>query len=1203
MLGVKRLWPFGVLCFFISMLLSASANAACSAYQGKVVFNEVFDPSGSGTEFVEIKILDPGLAAATGNFSGWRVAAYKKTGAGATSLSTTNFGTLFASASNTCGQQSAWIKVPDSLLGNKINGSNPGSNLNFVLYEGGKIVDLMRLGTATTLYTPGTSFATCSTIESALPNAKYDASWGVIGNKDWYRDPDGTGNWGGQGTAANSDTTCGNNTDGGMFSLSKVPTLSTASTNTDFSFTLYAQNGATGSVLSNVQITDDLNTPGLTFVSCTTASGSCTEAGGVVTWDIGAFAAGVTKTAVLTVRAATAGLKTNTIVANVGSPQITASGAVQVNAPLADWHMDETGWNGSAGEVKDSSGNNYHGRARIAAGATSVPTTASGSPAYTSGSANTCAYGEFDRTTAPVRTYSYVELSGFPTLPSSFTFSAWIRSTNASAQHQRILVRDDADNGWGLSLADGTGQPRLRFFNRNITNSGAVSGSGSNPNCGVFCLDTNSVLTSNAWHYIAAAIDTVGKTVTLYVYDASGSLLATTSSAFTGTWADGTGLATIGGESSASSEGRQTSWHFLGNIDELQIFSGVLSQANIENLLTRTRVCSAAPPPVLPANFNCVESGADATTGHLYTKLAGTGFSFDVVALKTDGSVETTYASAANKNVTVELVEGSGATACAARTAISPAVSQTLAFTTLNQPTELGRKATASMTVNKAYGALRCRVTDANQSPSIVGCSADSFTVRPQSFDSVVSSANGDNAGTSASAATVVKAGASFSLTVGTGTVGYGGLPKVDASKIDWPGVPVGGRAAPGVGTLGGAFSTAADSSTGNGATGAAFNYSDVGYFRFQAQGIYDDTFAAQSADTTNSDCTNDFSNTLVGGKYGCKFGNTAVTNHFGRFIPDHFRVLSPVFAPGCSVGGFSYMDQPFALTATIEAQNLADARTQNYAGGFANGVVSVPMENADSGVPVVSARLGGQGTPAWAAGSYPFVATQFLKLAGGPDGAYDSLDIGLSVADEGALPAASRPYLMVRDMDASSTGCTIDNTGLSTASGVCSATKIVSAAKMRYGRVRLLNANGSNILDLPMGMRAEYWQSAANGWQTNAADSCTSATLAFAAVGAFNTSKTCVLDTGNPGASGQGCATASTATKQYLESGVAGFAGNFNLWLQAPGANFPGTMDVTATVPAWLQFNWTGTVGNPTARATFGVAKSGRVIHQREMY
>jgi hypothetical protein len=37
--------------------------------------------------------------------------------------------------------------------------------------------------------------------------------------------------------------------------------------------------------------------------------------------------------------------------------------------------------------------------------------------------------------------------------------------------------------------------------------------------------------------------------------------------------------------------------------------------------------------------------------------------------------------------------------------------------------------------------------------------------------------------------------------------------------------------------------------------------------------------------------------------------------------------------------------------------------------------------------------------------------------------------------------------------------------------------------------------------------------------------------------------------------------------------------------------------------VPSWLQFNWTGTVGNPSARATFGVYRSGPIIHRREMY
>jgi hypothetical protein len=269
------------------------------------------------------------------------------------------------------------------------------------------------------------------------------------------------------------------------------------------------------------------------------------------------------------------------------------SGAVTPPVLLGSWHMDETSWNGTAAEVKDSSGNGNHGKASVAVVGNTKPSTTSGFTAYISGAQSTCRYGAFDGTGSPARIYDYVELSGFPTLPNGFTFAAWIRSSNAGTQHQRILVRDDAQNGWGLSLADGTGLPKLRFFARNITNNGAVTGQGSDPACGVFCVDTNAVLTSNTWYYVASVIDTTGKTVTLYVYNASGVLQAKAAGAYAGTWTDGTGTAAIGGETSASGEGTQTSWHFLGNIDEVNIYSGALSQTSIESLLTTVRSCPA----------------------------------------------------------------------------------------------------------------------------------------------------------------------------------------------------------------------------------------------------------------------------------------------------------------------------------------------------------------------------------------------------------------------------------------------------------------------------------------------------------------------------------------------------------------------------------------------------------------------------------
>jgi hypothetical protein len=92
------------------------------------------------------------------------------------------------------------------------------------------------------------------------------------------------------------------------------------------------------------------------------------------------------------------------------------------------------------------------------------------------------------------------------------------------------------------------------------------------------------------------------------------------------------------------------------------------------------------------------------------------------------------------------------------------------------------------------------------------------------------------------------------------------------------------------------------------------------------------------------------------------------------------------------------------------------------------------------------------------------------------------------------------------------------------------------------------------------------------------------------------------------------GCGVALTAPQtnhRYLETGVtgtdsggiAGFAGNFNLWLRAPGNTHAGSIDITATVDSWLQYTWSGaTASNPVARATFGIFKS-PLIYRRENY
>lgn len=285
---------------------------------------------------------------------------------------------------------------------------------------------------------------------------------------------------------------------------------------------------------------------------------------------------------------------------------------------LADYRMDETAWTGVSGEVKDSSGNGYDSRSTTASAGVPVATTASGSPAYGTTSAGSCGYGLFNRSTPAVNaTHTLVQLpTGFPSLNSSFTVLAWIRSSSPTQGGQRILVNDDNQDGWALSLGD-SGGASLRLFNRNLNASGGVTTGGSNGagattgNCngGTFCLDSAPIIGANTWYYVAATVDTTNKQVQILIYNTSGTLLASASSAFTGTWAAGSGGTAIGGESSSSSEGQSSGFHFNGNIDELQVYSGLLNASAIATQLARSRSC---PAPAI-AGFTIGGTGSAST--------------------------------------------------------------------------------------------------------------------------------------------------------------------------------------------------------------------------------------------------------------------------------------------------------------------------------------------------------------------------------------------------------------------------------------------------------------------------------------------------------------------------------------------------------------------------------------------------------------
>ena len=98
---------------------------------------------------------------------------------------------------------------------------------------------------------------------------------------------------------------------------------------------------------------------------------------------------------------------------------------------------------------------------------------------------------------------------------------------------------------------------------------------------------------------------------------------------------------------------------------------------------------------------------------------------------------------------------------------------------------------------------------------------------------------------------------------------------------------------------------------------------------------------------------------------------------------------------------------------------------------------------------------------------------------------------------------------------------------------------------------------------------------------------------------------ETCVQDTGNPGASGQGCAAAGPIAERF--DATHALSGSFNLYLRAPGAGNDGSVDVSADLSAipWLRHDWTGGgPADPTGRATFGLYRGNdRQIYIRELY
>lgn len=583
------------------------------------------------------------------------------------------------------------------------------------------------------------------------------------------------------------------------------------------------------------------------------------------------------------------------------------------------------------------------------------------------------------------------------------------------------------------------------------------------------------------------------------------------------------------------------------------------------------------------SKFECMETGLTynnpvtvTNRNPLYTQVAGQGFKFDVLALQASGAIVNSYAG----SVDVELIDD------ASNTCVGPTAIATQSLTFVNGVGgDNGRKTlTADFTVSGAYKKLTCRVKEKFGSSPVTACSSDRFTVRPQSFSSISSNADADPSGLSASntqTGGATPAGNDFTLIANTNTPGYDGLPKIDASYLQWPNVPSvvnGGRAAPGTGNLSGTFSTPADSTNGNGASGSTFKYDEVGYFRIRAQGLYDDTFvsSAAAADSTanNIDCivgstsnVKDISSDpLKRGRYGCNFANVVDTVHVGRFIPHHFNISAASTTEACAVFvPFTYFGQDGALTSfTLTAKNSSDNKTQNYTSTYAK---FNPLVYVNYGFNLTGAPVG----------------TTLSSSATAPTGSWLAGEANVSAKHQ-----ISRPTTLANE-----TIITINSAPSDGEVSTPPATPLlVSTTRQRYGRMKLQSAYGSEMLDLPVPFIAEY----RNGdqWLKNVDDSCYAIVAPGAGTGVtfYDETASNHLTTGET--------TASVSASGKL------VAGDSKLKFSKPGVGNSGYLDLNIPVSAWLQFPWRGgaTAIDPTAKVKFGTyKKSNQFIYTREVH
>ena len=560
-----------------------------------------------------------------------------------------------------------------------------------------------------------------------------------------------------------------------------------------------------------------------------------------------------------------------------------------------------------------------------------------------------------------------------------------------------------------------------------------------------------------------------------------------------------------------------------------------------------------------PGAYNAVDVATDAAVGQVTTKTAGTAFSLDLTALS-GGTVLSSYTG----TVAVELVNAASGTCTRYAQAASLG---SVTFTAA----DAGRKTIATTYAN-ALANARIRINDTAN--AVTSCSYDNFAIKPDGFGGItVTHADAASPGTAAALATsgfttsttpVHKAGRPFTVQAHAKTSGgavataYAGSPDLIESAT--------------IAGMGAVLGTAS-------ATG--WTYPSAGYIRTDAA-QYTEVGAATVALTDTTFAEVDADDTLLANR---RVGPT--TFGVGRFIPDHFtfaEVTAAEFVPAC--GTFTYAGQPFAFAATPAARVTAVAfggtATKNYTDAGLYKIVVSPtstyavasgtldatvLPNPDNTfvsegdgkslftlIPPNPGYKFTRGTPVPPLDAEITIALNFTESDGVAFEAANPGDFGDSLA--GGIPFSG------------------------------------GSNAIRYGRLVVANAQGSELQALDVPLQTEYLISAGSGFARNLADACS-----LLATGDLTLDAPSSI-VGLPDPPGN-------TSIQAITDPPGG--GLWALKLAAPGD--PGQTRVMANVATNFPWLLTDTDldasydDNPFGFATFGLAKGNdRRIFQREV-